>query len=75
MYMADLSIAYLKSVLITYSKERYGMKCTLKTFEKFLKWQFGLFLKPAQQTSGPVRNTKYYLNGKCNIMKLQEVML
>ena len=74
MYMADLSIAYLKSVLITYSKERYGMKYTLN-FEKFLNWKFGLFLKPAQQTSGPVRNTKYYLNGKCNIMKLQEVML
>ena len=50
------------------------MKYTLN-FEKFLNWKFGLFLKPAQQTSGPVRNTKYYLNGKCNIMKLQEVML
>ena len=50
------------------------MKYTLN-FEKFLNWKFGLFLKPAQQTSGHVRNTKYYLNGKCNIMKLQVVML
>ena len=74
MYMADQFMAYLKSVLITYLKERYEMKNKLN-LEKFLKWQFGLFLKPAQQTSGPVRNTKYYLNGKCNIMKLQEVML